>query len=131
MDDLSQLASIMQGVAALGQPGWQAIADEATYRNTKKMAEWQNQKQLEWWNMQNNYNTPAAQMQRMIDAGLSPKLKYGKMSSSNAGDVGTPIAAAKQFNANVPGAIMQAVCGVVSRMCQAEGVKRQELEDEE
>lgn len=130
MDDLSQLAGIMQGVAALGQPGWQAIADEATYRNTKKMAEWQNQKQLEWWNLQNNYNTPAAQMQRMADAGLSPNLMYGQLSSSKAGDVGTPVAAAKQFNANLPGAMMQAVTGFLSMLSQAEGVKRQQLENE-
>lgn len=40
---------------------------------------------LEMWNRQNEYNTPAAQMQRFKDAGLSPHLIYGRGESGNAG----------------------------------------------
>lgn len=36
------------------------------------------------WNLNNNYNTPAAQMQRLREAGLNPNLAYGDLSSSAA-----------------------------------------------
>lgn len=39
------------------------------------------------WNMQNSYNSPAAQMQRFRDAGLNPNLIYGQ--SNEAGVVRT------------------------------------------
>ena len=46
------------------------------------------QKQLDWneemWHNQNEYNTPAAQMQRMREAGLNTSLMYGQGSSGNA-----------------------------------------------
>lgn len=39
---------------------------------------------LEFWRMQNEYNSPVAQMQRLRDAGLNPNLVYGR----GAGAVG-------------------------------------------
>lgn len=36
----------------------------------------QHQRNIELWNMNNAYNTPAAQMQRLKEAGLSPYLSY-------------------------------------------------------
>lgn len=37
----------------------------------------QNQQQWAMWNAQNAYNTPAAQMERLKEAGLNPALVYG------------------------------------------------------
>lgn len=37
---------------------------------------------LEQWNRENEYNSPAAQMQRYIDAGLNPNLIYGSGASA-------------------------------------------------
>lgn len=37
----------------------------------------QNQQQWAMWNAQNAYNTPAAQMERLKEAGLNPMLVYG------------------------------------------------------
>lgn len=57
----------------------------------------QNQMQWDMWNAQNAYNTPAAQMQRLKDAGLNPMLVYnsgshsfsaGSMSASGASGAG-------------------------------------------
>ena len=48
------------------------------------MAEYQNQKNIELWNMQNVYNTPSAQMERFKEAGLNPNLIYGKGTPGNA-----------------------------------------------
>lgn len=41
-------------------------------------------KQVEFWNMQNEYNTPANQMKRFQDAGLNPNLIYGQGNPGNA-----------------------------------------------
>lgn len=43
-----------------------------------------------FWNMQNEYNSPAAQMQRFKDAGLNPHLIYGQGNPGNAGSIDTP-----------------------------------------
>lgn len=60
-------------------------------KTNKKTREWnekmygiQRQHALEDWRMQNEYNSPTAQMQRFRDAGLNPNLIYGQ---SNEGGV--------------------------------------------
>lgn len=37
------------------------------------------ERQMDAWRLQNEYNTPKAQMQRLIDAGLNPNLIYSQM----------------------------------------------------
>lgn len=44
-----------------------------------------NRMNIENWNLQNAYNTPAAQMQRYLDAGLNPNLIYSQ--SNEAGSI--------------------------------------------
>lgn len=50
----------------------------------KELAEYQYSKDLEMWNKANEYNSPAAQMKRLQDAGLNPNLAFG--SGSVAGN---------------------------------------------
>lgn len=57
---------------------------ETNFERNKEMAEYQWNKELEMWNRQNEYNSPKAQMQRYIDAGLNPNLVAGQGSSGNA-----------------------------------------------
>lgn len=45
-------------------------------------------KNLEMWHLQNAYNSPLAQMQRLRDAGLNPNLMYSQGTVGNAGAVG-------------------------------------------
>lgn len=45
---------------------------------------------LEFWNMQNEYNSPQAQMQRFQDAGLNPNLIYGQAGDNSAANIPTP-----------------------------------------
>lgn len=47
------------------------------YRLNKKMADYQFQKNVEMWNLQNEYNSPKNQMARLAEAGLNPNLVYG------------------------------------------------------
>ena len=47
-----------------------------------------NKQNVEFWNMQNAYNTPKQQMARLKDAGLNPNLIYGS-GSANTGVAGS------------------------------------------
>lgn len=59
----------------------------ATNKAQMKLAEYQYEKNLEMWNRQNEYNLPANQRQRLLDAGLNPALMYGSGHVTNtAGD---------------------------------------------
>lgn len=49
---------------------------------------------LDMWNMENEYNTPSAQMQRYVDAGLNPNLIYQQ--ENTASDIGAPDVVAPQ-----------------------------------
>jgi len=57
---------------------------------TREMYALQKHDNLEFWNMQNDYNSPAAQMSRYQEAGLNPNLIYGQGSGGSAGAVQTP-----------------------------------------
>ncbi len=46
-------------------------------RANKQLAEYSYSKNYEQWLRENEYNTPAMQMQRLQDAGLNPNLVYG------------------------------------------------------
>jgi len=50
----------------------------------------QKQDNLDFWRLQNDYNSPANQMARYKAAGLSPHLIYGKAGDNSAGNLLTP-----------------------------------------
>ena len=54
----------------------------------KKREEEARKHNIELWNMQNQYNTPKEQMQRLKDAGLNPNLIYGSSPSGASGAAG-------------------------------------------
>lgn len=87
---------IMAGLSA-GAMGMQAALNSASDHRTRVYNRWlwheqqaEAQKQREWsldmWNRQNAYDTPAAQIQRLKEAGLSP-LSY----LDNGGQMSSPI----------------------------------------
>lgn len=53
----------------------------------QKLAAYTNQMNIENWKRENQYNTPAAQMQRYKEAGLNPNLIYGQGTPGNAGSI--------------------------------------------
>lgn len=75
------IGEIISGVA---QVGGQALANRAAKKQQQRQMEW-NEK---FWNMQNEYNSPQAQMKRLQEAGLNPHLVYGQSSGSAAGQAG-------------------------------------------
>lgn len=54
---------------------------------------------IEFWNMQNVYNSPEQQMARFKAAGLNPNLIYGQGNSGNAGTISTPDVTPVDFRA--------------------------------
>lgn len=55
-----------------------------TNRQNKAAAELAFQRDKEMWELQNQYNSPSAQMSRFAAAGLNPKLIYGQGNAGNA-----------------------------------------------
>lgn len=77
------------------------IGNRQNNRANAKLAEQQNQWNVEQWNREadftremwnatNEYNDPSAQMQRLTDAGLSPWAAAQVMGAGDAGSVSTP-----------------------------------------
>lgn len=75
-----------------------------SYKNARKLmtqqqewnrqqAEWQNQVNIQNWQMQNEYNNPSNQMKRLQEAGLNPNLMYGNGSASTGNATSAPDAA--------------------------------------
>lgn len=57
---------------------------------SRVMYEKQRRDNIEFWQMQNEYNSPQAQMKRFQEAGLNPHLIYGQGNPGNASPISTP-----------------------------------------
>jgi len=66
------------------------FGNRANRRFSERMYNQQRSDNLAFWNQQNEYNSPAAQMARFKAAGLNPHLIYGQGSAGNASSVQTP-----------------------------------------
>ena len=77
-------ASLVSGVG-----NW--ISQARTNRQNRELALEQQQRDIanneRQWKMQNEYNTPAAQMERLQSAGLNPNMVYGKGADNIAGSI--------------------------------------------
>lgn len=89
--------------AASGFLGGIIDANETANQNEKsrehsyRMYEKQKADNIAFWNMQNEYNSPQAQMKRYQEAGLNPALMYGQGNSGNASPISTPDVQSAQF----------------------------------
>lgn len=81
--------------------GISAIGSIFSNRKNRRFADEQRRKSfqdnVDFWNMQNAYNTPERQMQRFKDAGLNPNLIYGQGNAGNAGAIQSPDAQKMQY----------------------------------
>lgn len=81
---------LVAGIHAAGQGinvAAQGRMNKKTRKWSEKMYAQQRADALSDWNMQNIYNSPEAQMQRIKAAGLNPHLIYGQGTVGNAGNV--------------------------------------------
>lgn len=75
------IGSAAVGSAVSGAFG--IIGSGLNYLYNKKLAEKQNQYNIDMWKMQAEYNSPQAQMKRFEEAGLNPNLIYGQGNNGN------------------------------------------------
>ena len=94
------LSGLGSGLAG-GLPGFifSGLSSIFTNRGARKRQKTADQIQRENWNLQNIYNTPTKQMERLKAAGLNPNLIYGS-GSANTGVAGS-IAPSKAAPYNV------------------------------
>lgn len=66
------------------------LSNRNTNQTNERIQQKQNAWNLEMWNRNNEYNSPAAQMQRLQAAGLNPDLMYGQQSGGASGNSSSP-----------------------------------------
>lgn len=82
--DPSIIAGLAGAVANVGGTLATGLTNEAQMKYNDLQYERQRKDALADWTMQNQYNSPSAQMARFKDAGLNPNLIYGNMTNSPA-----------------------------------------------
>lgn len=75
---------LMAGLDTIGNTVSSIVNTNKTIKANKEMARYAYSKDLDMWNLQNQYNAPAQQMQRFKEAGLNPLLIYGQGTPGNA-----------------------------------------------
>lgn len=97
-------ASLVVGGAQLVGQGANAYAQGKMNKKTRqwneKMFDRQNQRDLDYWNLQNSYNSPEQQMDRLRKAGLNPHLIYGHGADATASPV--PTSGVASWNPRAP-----------------------------
>lgn len=87
MDAITAMNNFNQTIMA----GAQMIQANKSSKADRKMVQRENQKSREWnekmWHLQNQFNSPTAQLARFVDAGLNPALVYGEVTSGLAQSV--------------------------------------------
>ena len=77
-DQATQLATTSMQISA------DVASRKKAFERAKKLMREQRDLDLETWRLQNAYNTPLAQMERLKEAGLNPALMYGQGNTGNA-----------------------------------------------
>lgn len=81
---MDSYASAYGAIGAATINGLTTLANNAlTYKESKALANYQNQLALENWYLQTDYNAPKNQMYRLEEAGINPNLAYSNGSISN------------------------------------------------
>ena len=93
-----------------------------------KMADYQNTLNIEQWQRENEYNTPAAQMQRLKDAGVNPRIWWSNGSNVSASSP-TLSAPEQQYNAvggTIARGLSDAFGSAINAVNQINQIKMQE-----
>lgn len=104
-------AIIGAGINAGAQIAGSVVKNKRSYNFTRRLQNKQQEINLANWNLQNKYNSPSAQMQRLKAAGLNPNLIYANGGSfAGAGEISSP--SVNQFDYQDP--ISNAASGAMS-----------------
>jgi hypothetical protein len=114
MDPITLSALIMGGSSLLGGIGnlFGSKASDNRYAAQSLAAQrLANKHNVKFWNMQNEYNHPSAQMSRLREAGLNPHMLYGQGVSGATGAAGA-IAPSKKHDTRASNHIQAALSGL-------------------
>ena len=89
-DDNNKKSSLWDLAGAVVGTGANIVSTAMTNRANERMQQQQNAWNLEQWNRNNEYNSPAAQMQRLKAAGINPDLMYGQNAGGASGNSSSP-----------------------------------------
>lgn len=104
----------------------QGFTNRAERRWNESMYARQNADQIKFWNMQNDYNSPKAQMERFKQAGLNPNLIYGQTNTADpirVSDVKSWNPHAPQFDLSSLGNVMQGMYDLEVKQAQTDNLK--------
>lgn len=94
--------SILGAVGGLASNIFNIAEQRRTNRQSmdfsREMWEKQGQRELQFWNLQNAYNDPKAQMARLEAAGLNPNLVYGNGATTQAASLSPKSAGSASIN---------------------------------
>lgn len=102
------------------------IGQKRQNKHNLQLAKDARQHDVNMWNMQNQYNTPSMQMQRLTEAGLNPHLMYGQ---GNTGNASTPQKAPVPEVQNELSSLSQMSLAPVLSMYQDWRVKNAQIEN--
>lgn len=102
------------------------IGAKKQHKRNIELADKARQHDVNMWKMQNEYNTPAMQMQRLSEAGLNPHLMYGQ---GNTGNASTPQKAPVPEVGNELTSLSQMSLAPVLSMYQDWRVKNAQIEN--
>lgn len=98
--------AIIGGVA---DAGFGALSNAQNNKTQMELAKYNWDRQIEFYNMQNEYNSPVNQMQRFADAGLNPNLIYGQGSNGNSSfSPSSQLPKTSAYRPNILGAVQAA-----------------------
>lgn len=84
MPAITNLGLIGASLAGSALGGLFGMGNQAmSVSQQKRLFDYQYSKNLEMWNLQNAYNDPSKQIERLINAGLNPNLAYGHGTLAN------------------------------------------------
>jgi hypothetical protein len=78
------LSGVIGGLSQLGSGLFGYLGQKSANKTNIQLAREAREHDVNMWKMQNEYNTPAMQMQRLAEAGLNPHLMYGQGTTGNA-----------------------------------------------
>lgn len=82
--------------------------------------------QVKFWNMQNEYNTPSAQVSRLKDAGLNPALAYGQ--GGNVANTAGQLSTVPQASYLQNGGPAESVNGLFNIVSNIMAIRKQQAE---
>jgi len=111
---------------ALISTGGSALANAFQNAGNKRQSSYQNRKTIQFWRMQNEYNSPTAQMARLKEAGLNPNLIYGGSPGQATGNADRPGSATKaDIKVDNPLSEITRFADIKQRNAQTDNLKEQ------